>query len=96
MYNPTLQARRFDPGGGYIREWLPELAQVPDAHLAEPWTMSRDVQREAGCVIGRDYAAPIVGHRRERQRALERYGAASGGRRTLARQPALSGGRRAR
>jgi deoxyribodipyrimidine photo-lyase len=93
MYNPTLQARRFDPGGRYIREWVPELAQVPDAHLAEPWTMSRDVQRQAGCVIGRDYAAPIVDHRRERQRALERYGAASGGRRTLARHPALSGGR---
>jgi hypothetical protein len=58
--------------------------------------MSSDVQRQTGCVIGRDYAAPIVDHRRERQRALERYGAASGGRRTLAPHPALSGGRRAR
>jgi len=27
------------------------------------------------CVIGRDYPAPIVGHERERERAMERYGA---------------------
>jgi deoxyribodipyrimidine photolyase len=29
-------------------------------------------------VIGRDYPAPVVDHKRERQRALERYHAARG------------------
>jgi deoxyribodipyrimidine photo-lyase len=38
--------------------------------------MSDDEQRAAGCVIGRDYPAPIVDHAAERRRALERYGAA--------------------
>jgi deoxyribodipyrimidine photo-lyase len=32
-------------------------------------------QRMAGCVIGEDYPAPIVDHKRERERALERYAA---------------------
>jgi len=74
LYNPTLQQRRFDPEGAYVRRWVPELANVPDDRLAEPWTMSAGEQRAAGCEIGRDYPAPIVDHAVERRRALERYG----------------------
>jgi deoxyribodipyrimidine photo-lyase len=78
LYNPTLQGRRFDPGGAYVRRWVPELRDVPDAKLFEPWTMSEDEQQAAGCVIGRDYPAPIVDHKRERERAMDRYRAVSG------------------
>ena len=73
MFNPTLQQRKFDPDGVYVRRWVPELARVPDDKLAEPWTMSDDEQRSAGCVIGRDYPAPIVDHAHERRRALALY-----------------------
>ncbi len=78
MYNPTLQGRRFDPDGAYTRRWVPELAGVPAARLLEPWRMTSAEQRQAGCVIGRDYPAPIVDHGAERRRALERYGSAAG------------------
>jgi deoxyribodipyrimidine photo-lyase len=77
LYNPTAQARRFDPDGRYMRRWLPELTGVPGECLHEPWTMSPATQRASGCVIGRDYPAPIVDHRRERERALARYRAAA-------------------
>ncbi len=77
MYNPTLQAKRFDPDGTYIRRWVPELRQVSDEKLFEPWTMSEEEQRVAGCVIGRDYPEPIVDHKEERRRALARYRAAA-------------------
>jgi deoxyribodipyrimidine photo-lyase len=77
MYNPTLQAQRFDPRGEYIRRWVPELAPVPDDRLFEPWTMSAEQQRAAACVLGRDYPAPIVDHGAERRRALDRYRAAA-------------------
>jgi deoxyribodipyrimidine photo-lyase len=73
IYNPTLQGRRFDPDGSYIRRHVPELARVPDDRLFEPWTMTVAEQRAAGCAIGTDYPAPIIDHRVERQRALERY-----------------------
>lgn len=73
LFNPVRQQRRFDPDGAYVRRWVPELARVPDERLAEPWTMTEDEQRAAGCVIGRDYPAPIVDHAAERRRALERY-----------------------
>jgi len=79
MYNPALHQERFDPDGTYVRRWLPELAGVPDARLAEPWTMTAAEQEAAGCVIGRDYPAPIVDRRAERERAMERYRAVSAG-----------------
>jgi deoxyribodipyrimidine photo-lyase len=73
MFNPTRQAERFDADGRYVRRWVPELAGVPDERITEPWTMSEDEQHAAGCVIGRDYPAPIVDHAVERRRAMVRY-----------------------
>jgi deoxyribodipyrimidine photo-lyase len=76
MFNPVRQQQKFDPAGEYVRRWVPELRADPGARLAEPWTMSDAEQAAAGCVIGRDYPAPIVVHEDERRRAIERYRAA--------------------
>jgi deoxyribodipyrimidine photo-lyase len=73
IFNPTLQQQRFDPGGGYVRRYVPELARVPDSYLTAPWTMPAEVQERAGCTIGRDYPEPIVDHAEARRQALERY-----------------------
>ncbi len=75
MYNPARHQERFDPDGEYVRRWVPELRDVPDDRLSEPWTMSDQEQAAAGCVIGEHYPAPIVDHLAERRRALDRYGA---------------------
>ncbi len=77
LLNPVSQQRRHDPDGEYVRRWVPELRDVPDAHIAEPWRMSDSEQHEAGCVIGSDYPSPIVDHAVERRRAMERYRAAA-------------------
>ena len=77
LFNPVLQQQKFDPDGEYVRRWVPELADVPDSHLAEPWTMSEGDQQMAGCVIGTDYPEPIVDHAEERRVAQERYRAVS-------------------
>ncbi len=74
IYNPALQQERYDPDGVYVRRYVPELARVPDEHLAQPWLMPLALQQECGCVIGRDYPAPIVDHRQARREALRRYG----------------------
>ena len=60
IYSPTKQAQDQDPDGTFIRHWVPELARVPLPYLAEPWKMNDTLERMAGCVIGRDYPAPIV------------------------------------
>jgi deoxyribodipyrimidine photo-lyase len=72
MYSPTKQARDQDPEGLFMRHWLPELARVPLAYLAEPWRMSIHMQRESGCRMGIDYPAPIVAEKTALQRAKER------------------------
>jgi len=77
LLNPALQQRRHDSDGAYVRRWVPELRNVPDARLTEPWRMSAAEQAAAGCTIGHDYPAPVVDHAQERRRALERYRAAA-------------------
>jgi deoxyribodipyrimidine photo-lyase len=73
IFNPGRQQERFDPGGEYVRRYVRELADVPDAYLVEPWNMPPEVQERAHCRIGRDYPAPIVDHAQARREALDRY-----------------------
>ncbi len=73
VFNPVLQAKRFDPHGAYVRRWIPELAGVPDRYIHEPWKMDEQAQRDAGCMIGTDYPAPVVDHALRRDEAIARY-----------------------
>ena len=65
VFNPTRQGRQFDPDGDYVRRWVPELRDVPAAHVHEPWLLP------GGPPDG--YPQPIVEHAAERQVALARY-----------------------
>jgi deoxyribodipyrimidine photo-lyase len=62
IYSPAKQVKDHDPGGVFLKRMLPELEGVPAKYLAEPHTMPADVQAEAGCIIGKNYPAPIVDH----------------------------------
>lgn len=62
IYSPAKQLVDQDPRGEFVRRWVPELTGVPLAFLAQPEKMPTEVQRQAGCRIGRDYASPIVEH----------------------------------
>ena len=55
IYNPIKQGLDQDPTGAFTRAWLPELAQVPDAFLQEPWKWPDTRQ-----LLGRRYPEPIV------------------------------------
>ncbi len=71
IFNPITQSKKFDPAGEFIRRWLPELAAFNDKQIHAPWLVPRLEQARIGCVIGRDYPAPIVDHKLARQRALD-------------------------
>jgi deoxyribodipyrimidine photo-lyase len=73
IFNPSLQSKKFDPHGNFIRCWLPELAGVPDRFIHEPAKMDTAVQRQANCIIGEHYPAPIVDHDAVRVRTLAAY-----------------------
>jgi deoxyribodipyrimidine photo-lyase len=76
VFNPTAQGKKHDPNGTHVRRWVPELQRVSDRFIHQPWKMPPDMQREAGCIVGRDYPAPIVDHAWARERALAAYGQA--------------------
>ncbi|MBA2624268.1 MAG: deoxyribodipyrimidine photo-lyase, partial [Acidimicrobiia bacterium] len=65
VFNPVTQGEKFDPGGEYIRRWVPELAELPAEEIHTPWA------RPGGPPRG--YPAPIVDHAAERREALARY-----------------------
>lgn len=73
IFNPVAQSEKFDAQGAYIRRWVPELAGVPVKSIHAPWRMSPVEQSACGCVIGRDYPAPVVDHAVQRERALALY-----------------------
>ena len=71
--NPVLQARSFDPGGAFVRRWLPELAALPGALIHEPWRAPASVLADAGVRLGDTYPLPIIDHVAARRRALAAY-----------------------
>jgi deoxyribodipyrimidine photo-lyase len=76
IFNPVTQSGKFDPDGKFIRKYVPELARVPAKLVHAPWKMSRAEEEASGCVIGRDYPAPVVDHARAREVTLALYGQA--------------------
>jgi deoxyribodipyrimidine photo-lyase len=76
VFNPMIQGKKFDAQGEYVRRFVPELKNVPDETIHEPWKMSEEMQKKVGCMIGVDYPLPIVDHAEARERALARYGEA--------------------
>jgi deoxyribodipyrimidine photo-lyase len=73
VFNPSLQGKKFDPAGEYVRRWVPELQGVPLEFLHEPWLMEKSEQIKARCVVGVDYPSPIVDHHEARERVLAAY-----------------------
>ena len=73
LFNPTLQARKFDPRGPTSAHWVPELRDVPGRPHPRAVDDDAEEQEAAGCRIGEDYPAPIVDHAHERRVAMERY-----------------------
>ena len=67
IYNPIKQGHDQDPTGAFTRHWVPELCDVPDAHLQEPWTWGRAAE-----VLDKIYPAPIVDVAHAARQARER------------------------
>jgi len=79
IFNPVLQAKKFDPDGAYVRRWVPELAKLPNDWIHEPWAAPPLVLEEAGVRLGATYPRPIVDHAQARKRALAAFEAIRAG-----------------
>ena len=54
VLNPIRQARRFDPEGAYVRQFVPELAPLEGRAIHEPWKADPEARAEL------DYPEPLV------------------------------------
>jgi deoxyribodipyrimidine photo-lyase len=70
VFNPVLQGQKFDPGGAYVRTFVPELGRLPDAHIHAPWLCAEPDRLRAGVRLGESYPWPMVNHAAARARAL--------------------------
>ena len=73
IFNPVAQGQKFDPSGGYIRRWVPELRGVSEKYIHEPWRMAHSEQLRARCLVGTDYPERIVDQGWARERVLAAY-----------------------
>ena len=60
IYNPVKQSFEHDPNGSFIRRWVPELTNLPNQYIHEPWTIPPIEQAFYNLEIGKDYPLPIV------------------------------------
>jgi len=65
VFNPLRQAERFDPGGDYVRRWIPELSSLETKAIHRPWTLGAERLRKLG------YPLPLVDHDAAAARFLE-------------------------
>lgn len=61
-YSPVAFGKKTDKNGNYIRKYVPQLRNYPDKFIYEPWKASEAMQKQWGCVIGKDYPNRIVIH----------------------------------
>jgi deoxyribodipyrimidine photo-lyase len=67
IFNPDSQSRRFDPEGRFIREHVPELAQIEGSPVHDP---TSEAPLLAG---GLGYPSRIVDHSEARERAIAAF-----------------------
>jgi deoxyribodipyrimidine photo-lyase len=73
IFNPVLQAEKFDPDGANVRQWVPELAGLEAPAIHSPSNASSDALAKAGVVLGKTYPKPIIDHSAARARALDAF-----------------------
>jgi deoxyribodipyrimidine photo-lyase len=67
IFNPTTQGERFDEKGEFIRQWLPELKDVPESDIHQPQVWAKKNNKKL------DYPAPIVEHKDARKKTLDAF-----------------------
>ena len=66
IFNPASQARKYDPEGEYILQWLPELRGLTTAELLSGNISPHQCDR-------RQYSRPIVDHNTQQQKFKRLY-----------------------
>lgn len=71
IYNPIKNSEDHDTEAFFIKQWLPELANIPPHLIHEPWKLNLLEQQLYGCEIGKDYPHTIVDVEATRKQASD-------------------------
>ncbi len=73
VFNPILQAKKFDPYGVYIKKYVPELSKLENKYLFSPWETPKDILVSSNVELGVNYPFPVVDLIDSRNKALLAY-----------------------
>ena len=71
IYNPIKNSEEHDAEGLFIKQWIPELKDIPSKLIHEPHKLTLIEQQLYACEIGKHYPAPIVDLEATRKKASE-------------------------
>jgi len=71
IFNPVSQAEKFDAGGNFVRQWIPELKDFPDDLIHQPWENPLMLSKSK-------YAPRVVLHEEQRGQCLAMFKAVKG------------------
>jgi deoxyribodipyrimidine photo-lyase len=60
LYNPIKQSQDQDPLGDFIRQWCPELSNLPNEYIHQPWLQPPMEAIFNDVILGRDYPEPMI------------------------------------
>ena len=72
IFNPITQGDKFN-AHDYVREFVPELKNIPDKYLFNPWEAPAGDLKMAGVELGKTYPEPLVTHKEGRERAMDAF-----------------------
>lgn len=73
IFNPSLQGKRFDEDGNYVRKWIPELKNLPNKFIHQPWEADSKLLKKCKIELGKTYPQPMLNHEAARNMALMLY-----------------------
>lgn len=90
IYNPIKQSQDHDPEGVFIKKWLPQLKDVPQYAIHQPWEFPLLVENCRQPIIdeqeARKKAAKVLygirkdlGHKNEAQKIVKKHGSRKSG-----------------
>ena len=62
VYNPIKQGMDFDKDGSFTKKWVPELRNIDNDYIHQPWLLSNARCAKINFKLDRDYPRPIVDH----------------------------------
>ena len=73
IFNPVIQGFKFDEDGKYTKKFVPELKNIPNKFLFNPWECPDEILEKSGIKLGDNYPKPIIDLKNSRNDALLSY-----------------------